>query len=143
MFAGTIPKKIEQDERSGRNNLYAAKAARFIYNIDHQNLSDGFDIKWIVDFEETIQIEVGKWTENSKYINAQVFTWDTWERALAADTLADIGFLLTAIVLVSVYSYTVLGAFNPILFRSLTAAIGMTCVLISIVSGYAFAFLIG
>ena len=56
MFAGTIPKKIDQDEHSGQNNLYGAKAARFIYDIDSQKLADGFDTSWIVDFEEQIQV---------------------------------------------------------------------------------------
>lgn len=60
-----------------------------------------------------------------------------------AEVFADIYYLAVAIVLVSLYSYLVLGSFNPVLFRSLTVAVGIFCVLISVISGYALAFATG
>ena len=48
-----------------------------------------------------------------------------------------------AILLVSLYSYFVLGSFSPIHFRSLTAMIGMGCVILSLISGYGIAFSFG
>lgn len=48
-----------------------------------------------------------------------------------------------AILLVFTYSLFVLGSFSPVHFRSLTALIGMGCVLISLTSGYGIAFALG
>ena len=143
MFAGTIPRQISQDYDKGNNDLYAAKITRFAYSIESKLMSDGYDIDWIIDFETLIQEQVGAWTEKSKLLNVQVFTYDTWTRHFVADALADVVLLAIAVVLVSLYSYTVLGSFNPILFRACTAFVGILCVMISITSGYALAFGLG
>ena len=55
----------------------------------------------------------------------------------------DIGLLGVAVLLVSIYSYFVLGSFNPVYFRTVTGAMGIFCVLISIVVGYAISFWCG
>ena len=73
----------------------------------------------------------------------ETFTLDTWERHFLSDVLGDMYYLAIAVVLVSVYSYLVLGSFNPILFRSVTVFFGILCVFLSVVSGYALAFATG
>ena len=90
-----------------------------------------------------MQERAGAWTEKSKLLNVQVFTFDTWERHFMADAFEDSGLLAIAIALVSIYSYLVLGGFSPILFRSYTAFVGILCVLVSVSSGYALALLFG
>ena len=46
-------------------------------------------------------------------------------------------------MLVTTYSFFVLGALSPVHFRSCTAAIGMMCVVLGAASGYALAFYFG
>ena len=60
-----------------------------------------------------------------------------------SEVAVDMALLGTAVVLVSLYSYAVLGSFSPVHFRACTAGIGMFCVLISITAGYAISFLFG
>ena len=86
---------------------------------------------------------MGEWTQKSKLLNVQCFTYDTWERHFRANVFADGVLMSVAITLVSIYSYLVLGSFSPILFRAYTALVGILCVMISITSGYALAFGLG
>ena len=56
------------------------------------------------------------------------------------DTLGDLGLMLGAVVLVFIYSVFVLGGCSPVHFRALSAIIGIGCVFLSIMAGYAIAF---
>ena len=51
MFGGTVPKEPEQDYSSGRNDLYAANAARFFYNLDNLPLSQGYYRRWQIKLQ--------------------------------------------------------------------------------------------
>lgn len=56
---------------------------------------------------------------------------------------SDVGLLGIAVVLVSTYSFFVLGSLSPIHFRSVTSLLGIFCVLLGTGAGYATAFFIG
>ena len=45
--------------------------------------------------------------------------------------------------LVLIYSFLVLGSFSAVHFRAVTSIVGMSCVLLSITSGYGIAFALG
>ena len=51
--------------------------------------------------------------------------------------------MISAILLVSTYSIFVLGSFSPIHFRSLTALIGVGCVILGAFTGYSVASFFG
>ena len=51
IFSGTTPKHPNQDYITGRNDLVAAKAARYGFALDHQQLSEGYTNEWVVSFE--------------------------------------------------------------------------------------------
>lgn len=51
MFAGTIPSEPTQDYSTGRNDLYAAKSARWAYQFENKLLSDGYTQFWSQDYE--------------------------------------------------------------------------------------------
>ena len=42
MFAGTTPKELTQDYIKGNNDIYSAKAARWVYTIENKPLSEGY-----------------------------------------------------------------------------------------------------
>ena len=52
MFRGTWPSKPEQDYTTGRNNLYAAKMARYQYKIDKENFppEEGYTQEFAIEF---------------------------------------------------------------------------------------------
>ena len=66
-----------------------------------------------------------------------------FEEAFIEDAKYDAVFLLSAIILITAYSYFVLGSFSPIHFRALSAMVGLSCVLLATTSGYAIAFAAG
>ena len=66
-----------------------------------------------------------------------------WEREFITEVIADAVLLTTSLLIITIYSYLVLGSFSPVHFRSLTAMVGISCVILSILSGYALAFWIG
>ena len=84
-----------------------------------------------------------KWSENSKYINAQLFSYDIWINAVINDVTNDVGLLLTAIVLIVTYCILVLGSCSPVHFRFVTSLFGLFCVLLSTMAGYGISFYAG
>ena len=54
MFAGTNPKDAEQNKVTGKNNIEAAKAAKYKFWLEGQSMSLGYTNDWIIDFEEKI-----------------------------------------------------------------------------------------
>ena len=65
MFAGTTPRELEQDYINGNNNLYSAKAARWMYQFDNKPLSDGYTREWSVQWELFVQEEIIQWGKRS------------------------------------------------------------------------------
>ena len=66
-----------------------------------------------------------------------------WEESFIDDAKYDAVFLLSAIILITIYSYFVLGSCSPLHFRALAAMVGLSCVLLATTSGYAIAFSFG
>ena len=66
-----------------------------------------------------------------------------WEETFIDDAKYDAVFLLSAIILITLYSYFVLGSCSPLHFRALAAMVGLSCVLLATTSGYAIAFSFG
>lgn len=143
MFAGTIPQEPIQDYSTGRNDLYEAKSARWAYQFENKPLSEGYTQKWGQDYEVFIQEEITKWGEQSKLLNVVCFTRDAWGRSFIANVFEDLILMAFAMSLIVTYSIFVLGGMSPILFRSLTAMIGVSIVALSLTCGYGIAFAIG
>ena len=52
-------------------------------------------------------------------------------------------YMVVAVLLILSYSFVVIGALSPVHFRSVTALVGISCVLLSIASGYGIALTLG
>ena len=72
-----------------------------------------------------------------------MFSGTTWEMAFVADAIGDGVYMGSAIVLITIYSYIVLGSCSPIHFRAFSAMVGLMCVLLATTSGYALSFATG
>ena len=57
--------------------------------------------------------------------------------------MTDVGLMATALALIFVYSFFVLGNCSPIHMRVLSAMIGLSCVGLSICAGYGISFYLG
>ena len=86
---------------------------------------------------------ITKWGEESELLNVYTFSGTMFEQALINDVTYDAIFLATSIILITAYSYFVLGSCSPIHFRAISAMVGLTCVLLATTSGYALAFAAG
>ena len=93
--------------------------------------------------QEYVQNEAAKWGERSEYLNVYFFTHDLWEKHFRTEVFGDILLMAVSITLVTCYSFLVLGSFSPVHFRSLSAIVGLGCILLSTVTGYSVAFLLG
>ena len=89
------------------------------------------------------QEEITKWGEKSELLNIYAFSGTMWEVAFVDEVKFDAVFLFSAIMLITLYSYFVLGSCSPIHFRALSAMVGLLCVLLATTSGYAIAFTFG
>ena len=138
------PAKPRQDYIYGDNNLIAAKAQRYNIHIKSTRTADGYTEDWrdevLIMF---MQRAITAWGEQSELLNVYAFSSTMFEQAVINDVKYDAVFLTTAIVLITVYSYFVLGSCSPMHFRALSAMIGLTCVLLATTSGYALAFAAG
>ena len=143
LFASTTPKKVTQDYIQGDNDLFVAQAARWIYTIDNQPLADGFNRQWKMDFEVFLQTETSNWGDNSELLDTSAFTRDAWEKQFLTNVDDDLVYMVVAVLLILSYSFVVIGAMSPVHFRSVTALVGISCVLLSIASGYGIALTLG
>ena len=76
-------------------------------------------------------------------IRVYPFHEKVWESSFLAEVGTDLGLLSTAFGMIFLYSFLVLGACSPIHLRVTSAIIGLSCVLVSITSGYGIAFTFG
>ena len=49
------PRVPEQDYHTGRNDLYGAKVAKYMYRMQNLLYSDGFDDDWLYEFHVHMQ----------------------------------------------------------------------------------------
>ena len=66
-----------------------------------------------------------------------------WENDFISDATEDAFLMLIAVLLVMLYSFFALGSCSPIHCRSVSAIIGLICVLLASTSGYALSFASG
>jgi len=90
-----------------------------------------------------VQDQIELWSENSELLNVYMFTHAIWELQFKSEAFSDVTLMIIAIILVSCYSYFVLGSFSPVHFRSLSAMVGIGCILLSTATGYAVALAVG
>ena len=106
-------------------------------------MSEGYDKKWSQAFEVFIQREISQWGDRNPYIDVAAFTMDAWQAQFIKKIDNDIIYGVFAGMLVLSYSFVVIGGMSPVHFRSATAMVGMTCILLSITSGYGIALALG
>ena len=68
---------------------------------------------------------------------------DAWQAQFIKKIDNDIIYGVFAGMLVLSYSFVVIGGMSPVHFRSATALVGMSCILLSITSGYGIALALG
>ena len=90
-----------------------------------------------------LQRSITNWGEQSELLNVYAFSGTMFTEAFLDDAKYDAVFLLSAIMLITLYSYFVLGSCSPIHFRALSAMVGLSCVLLATTSGYAISFAAG
>jgi len=132
-----------QDYVTGKNDLYHAKSARWVYQFENKKLSEGYTRENSQAFELFIQEEISKWGDQSKFLQVSCFTRDAWEHSFIANVFQDLKLIAISMTMVITYSFLVLGSLNPILFRSTTAMVGMFVVFLSLACGYGLAFAFG
>ena len=66
-----------------------------------------------------------------------------WEDSFINSTITEGGLLGTALLMIYIYCYFVLGNCSPIHMRVVSAIMGLTCVGLSIAAGYGIAFKLG
>ena len=76
-------------------------------------------------------------------MNVQCFSYKIWEYTFIDDVIGDGLLLGFAVILITTYSFFVLGNCSPVHMRGVSALIGIGCVLISLLAGYGLAALLG
>ena len=114
IFAGTVPEEPVQDYVTGKNDIYRAKSARWVYQFDNKKLADGWTREMAQAYELFIQEEISEWGDNNQYLQVAVFTRDAWEYSFIANVFEDLKLIAISMTMVITYSLLVLGGFNPI-----------------------------
>ena len=105
--------------------------------------ADGYNLEYVKLQTLFYQDEITKWGEKSDLLKVYAFSGTMWEMSFINEVTFDAVFLFSAIMLITSYSYFVLGSCSPIHFRALSAMVGLTCVLLATTSGYAISFAFG
>ena len=143
IFGGTVPKKPKQDYVFGDNDLVSAKAFRYETRIRRLRYKDGYTDDWRFEYQEWLMHRIIEWGENSQFFNIRVFSFKIWELAFISDVIGDAVKMITAIMLILTYSFIVLGNCSPVNMRGVAALVGVSCVGLSIISGYGIAAIFG
>ena len=84
-----------------------------------------------------------EWSKNSKVLTVKFFSEKAWELAFVNDITGDAVLMGLAIILVTTYSFFVLGACSPVHFRGVSTFMGLLCILLSCSTGYSVSFAAG
>ena len=68
---------------------------------------------------------------------------DVWETDFVSAVGADVGLMAAALGLIYTYSFFVLGSCSPVHMRVVSAVAGLSCVGLSILTGYGISFALG
>lgn len=147
MFGDTEPTNLDQDTKTGINNLVRANIVRVVWIFDVKRLQDS-DLfideytaaYWLDEFELLLEKKIKEFSETSKYIKYLPFTIAGFFDVFGADIIGDAILMLTAIMLVGTYSFVFLGGCSPIHLRISVALAGLMCVAFSFTAGVSAAF---
>ena len=142
-FGGTTPRLVKQDYIFGSNDLISAKAYRYIMRIDNLRIDEGFTDKWKNEYELWLYNQILDWSKQSKYLDVKCFSYKIWEYTFIDDVIGDGILLGFAVILITTYSFFVLGNCSPVHMRGASALIGIGCVIISLLAGYGLAAFLG
>ena len=144
IFGGTTPRRVEQDFIFGPNDLTAARACRFVMEMNGQAKAQGYTRMWIErDFMIWLTNEVDAWGQTSEYITTRAFNGEVWEADLLGTLGEEIGIMMIALLLIYAYSCLVLGNCSPVHLRVVSAMVGLCCVGLSVTAGYGLASALG
>lgn len=73
IFADTYPEEVKQNFVTGKNDISAAKAARFIISFDMERVPQ-VDSTWMKHFEVNLQELTIEFSKQSKYVEFMIFT---------------------------------------------------------------------
>jgi len=111
------------------------------YLIDAKRLEDiGVPREWVKEWEKKLETEVLVNNVNLKNFKAYSATLEGFTLAFESDFFADAYLMLTAAILVFVYSFTFLGSCSPIHIRMTPAVVGLFCVILSYTAGMSICF---
>ena len=142
-YGSTSPKVVEQDIKTFKNNLYSAEYMIYRMKFGELLKAEGFTKDWFTDLHELVQNEAMKWSMSSEYLSVYVFSEWLWERQALGEVVGDFGLVMLSIIMIFLYANMVLGSCSPLHFRSASASIGIFCVVLSVMSGYGLAAVIG
>lgn len=141
-FFDTVPKEIDQNVQTGKNNIEFARATQWAYFIDegrNQNYTDSMYLVW-EKFAEEAAIEFNK---ESKHIRIQLLTANGIREAFLVGVKDDLVLIQIATFLVGGYTILFLGSCSPIHCRALSSLVGLLCIGISYFSGFGIMFIFG
>ena len=87
--------------------------------------------------------KIDEYGETNEYINTRAFSMDVWETDFVSAVGADVGLMAAALGLIYTYSFFVLGSCSPVHMRVVSAVAGLSCVGLSILTGYGISFALG
>ena len=121
--------------------MTSARALRFGLQTENQYKDQGFSEEWSVEYLNWLFNQFK--TFESDLITVHPFEGKVWEMNFIATAGTETVLMLIALLFIYIYSFFVLGSCSPIHMRIVTAVIGLSCVGLSIGSGYGLAFAAG
>ena len=103
----------------------------------------GYTIDWTNNYELYLQEKINEWGENSKLLNIKFFSKKSWELTFVNGILDDALLMGLSVVLVTTYSFFVLGGCSPVHFRGVSSLMGLLCVVLATLCGYSISFAAG
>jgi len=91
-LAETEPAEVNQDFRTGLNDLKKAKAASFRYSIKEAR-NDDLDQEFYTLWERTLSEEILKLNKKNKAINIELFSQQLLQSAFSDDIQADLALI--------------------------------------------------
>lgn len=143
MFGSTQPTIVQQDLFFGDNDIVSAKAIRYRMVIEGQYKDIGYTDEWGIEYMNWLFNQISEFEKQSELLKVYTFDNKIWEVGFLSEVGTDAALLVTAFLMIFIYSFFVLGACSPIHMRVLSAIIGLSCVGLSISAGYGLSFIAG
>jgi len=145
VFAGTMPRIVDQSASVGSNNIESAVVSQVITSkLDIRRMEKlDLDDEWLTDFELMLEEKVISFNEESKHLQVYVFTRAALLESLKSDVSDDVVLFSIAVGLVGVYTLLALGGLSPIHMRCTLTLMGLLCIGLAASSGIAITFYFG